>query len=318
MAVITHAFCRRLTMSACALAVLLTTAFSVHAQSVSTGNPLLDELVNNGVEAPNKQKVLLPAPTLTDGMSAQQQENALLPYAKPLGVDNFYDGGVRGRYSYKQSKQKNKLNDGSEVRTVDLYFVAIGDLGAIIKKDLLSDIIPKNNGGIAGIPEGSRELAAKELMKAGVTAGKQPDGSTMGFGTSQANLIDKVYLDIVTKSQTTESLDSIILATQIDPMIASQAGLPCTWQPIKRVAGVYQIVAPKTDYRGAAGYAKATTLKGMPDKILVEIHLIYVEPNGWFRGANFLNSKIGTVVDSAVPDFRRKLAEAKEDQQPAS
>jgi hypothetical protein len=56
-------------------------------------------------------------------------------------------------------------------------------------------------------------------------------------------------------------------------------------------------------------YAKATSLKEPAGAILLEYHMVYDEPQGWFNGANVIRTKLPVIVQDSVKKLRRKLAE---------
>jgi hypothetical protein len=70
-------------------------------------------------------------------------------------------------------------------------------------------------------------------------------------------------------------------------------------------------------YWGAGFYIKATQLRQPADAIFIEFHSAYNEPEGWFGDEpNKLRSKLGTIAQFKVQQFREKLANydpAKED-----
>ena len=42
--------------------------------------------------------------------------------------------------------------------------------------------------------------------------------------------------------------------------------------------------------------------------VLVEYHLVFEEPQGWFGGSNLLRSKLPLVCQDGVRKFRRRMA----------
>jgi hypothetical protein len=42
--------------------------------------------------------------------------------------------------------------------------------------------------------------------------------------------------------------------------------------------------------------------------ILIEYHVAYAEPHGWFKGANLLQSKLPILAQTVVRKLRRNLA----------
>ena len=58
-------------------------------------------------------------------------------------------------------------------------------------------------------------------------------------------------------------------------------------------------------------YAKISRLDLKPRAILVEMHMAFVEPDGWFQGAPILRSKFSVVAQDQVRSLRRELAKKK-------
>lgn len=272
-------------------------------------NPLVAELSTTGFETADGKQIVLPKPLLEDGMTAAEQEAALLPIAKPRGRDRFYKGDIRSVFAF-DVEQVEEYPDGAKLREVKVFFVANGTIEDVNENNLLDGVGKPSQGSDNAIPQDSRELTEQELVKAGLQIGKQENGSYLSYGTIQVNLIDKVYLDVVTKSQTTKEDQSLSMGTSLDESLAKLTELPSTWQPIDRVKNQLQLGMPKEDFFAAAGYVKATALKNEAGKILVEIHVMFVEPEAWYNGRNLLGSKLAPVIDDSVTKFRRKLAQA--------
>lgn len=272
-----------------------------------TGNSLVDSLVTEGFKTVDGDQLVLPKPILIDGMSADQQEQALLPFAKDKGRDRFYDAGIKSVFVFDVDEVK-ELNNKATVRELVVYFVAEGKLDDINEKKLLEDVVkPGEKKQEGALPEGSRELTKDEIEKAKLEVGKKDDGTLINYGSIQANLIDKVHLDVISKSVSTKTDESITVGTRLEPSVAEALNLPCIWQPIERVKNQPTLGDKKESYQAAAGYARATALKNVKDRILVEIHVVFVEPYAWYQGRNLLGSKLPPVINNAVSDFRRKL-----------
>ena len=64
-------------------------------------------------------------------------------------------------------------------------------------------------------------------------------------------------------------------------------------------------------YEGGMSYAKISRTELKPRAILVEMHMAFVEPDGWFQGAPILRSKFSVVAQDQVRSLRRELAKKK-------
>jgi hypothetical protein len=73
------------------------------------------------------------------------------------------------------------------------------------------------------------------------------------------------------------------------------------------------LLGSPTTYVSAGGYLKATKLAQPNGALLVEYHLVYDEPAGWFDGKNLLRPKLNTKAEDDVRLFRRKVRDASEE-----
>jgi hypothetical protein len=73
--------------------------------------------------------------------------------------------------------------------------------------------------------------------------------------------------------------------------------------------GPLQLGSP-SPYTAAGFYLKVTRLIEPAGAALIEYHMVFDEPNGWFGGANLLRSKLPLVIQEEVRNFRRRLIAA--------
>jgi hypothetical protein len=78
--------------------------------------------------------------------------------------------------------------------------------------------------------------------------------------------------------------------------------------PLVRDEAGKQKLGQPHPYHAAGGYLKATRLHEPAGAVLVEYHLTFDEPAGWFSGANLLRSKLPIVSQDGVRKFRRRFA----------
>ena len=60
-------------------------------------------------------------------------------------------------------------------------------------------------------------------------------------------------------------------------------------------------------YDGAGLYMKITALAQPADAVFVECHIVGIEPQGWFNGANLLLSKLPPAIQNQVRSSRRAM-----------
>ncbi len=98
-------------------------------------------------------------------------------------------------------------------------------------------------------------------------------------------------------------------AGRVDPRFAKDADYPNQWRPLLRNEQAEIRLGPAHPWANAGGYAKITRLVDPADAVLIECHVVYEEPYGWFDGANLVKQKGPLIVTEKVRTFRRKLAQ---------
>jgi hypothetical protein len=134
---------------------------------------------------------------------------------------------------------------------------------------------------------------------------------TQGCYLCTFDLLSKVRLTGTSHSYWSRSDDSIIAATMLDPRFTGDADLPNQWQSITRQPDGNVELGEPHPYRGAGEYIKITRLAEPAGALLIEFHVVYVEPKGWFDGSNMLTSKLPAVVQNQIRNMRRELTKAK-------
>ncbi|HEY2882197.1 MAG TPA: hypothetical protein VGJ15_07175, partial [Pirellulales bacterium] len=122
-------------------------------------------------------------------------------------------------------------------------------------------------------------------------------------------LIDIVVLSASARAMETKENDSVIVAFMVDPRLESDQAYPNLWQLILRGAGGVRKLGDTHPYQGMAAYAKITALAAQPDRVFVEYHVAYEEPNGWFNGGEALRSKLPNEYETDSRQFRRDLVD---------
>ncbi len=241
-------------------------------------------------------------------MTAEQQTAAIKSIAGDKPLDDLLKASVNGPFVMKISPIGD-LPDQGHIQQIDLWFVAEGTLAKVEDKKLLDELAsPKKQKKEQDIPEEARALTEAELASRQLTAGEQPDKSTLGYGLLKANILSKVYLQAITKTQASKSPESIISALIVDPKLALDAQFPGQWSPLVEDQNGNESIGKPSPYSAAGAYAKATPIKGVSNRLFIEIHIVFAEPHAWFEGRNMLRSKLPPLLQDTVRTFRRKLA----------
>jgi hypothetical protein len=272
--------------------------------------PLFESLVGKGVQTAQGPALLLPAPSIADGMSAAEQQTAIEAVAKPNHTaESLLRKSVVAPFILKITDDEASKAVGGAGRRVDLWFVVYGDLRRLRDVSFWENQVATANAGVGqnGTEKGT-ELSVPDLAKRGIQVSERDDYRERYLAGSFV-LFDRVR--IRGTIFTTEALDdeSAMFAVMLDPRFTDDSEYPNSWQPVQRDETGKLRVGTIQKYQGAGSYMKATQLKDPADAILVEYHMVFDEPVGWFNGANLLRSKLPILVQDNVRKFRRKLAE---------
>ena len=122
--------------------------------------------------------------------------------------------------------------------------------------------------------------------------------------------MDRVQLELTTRAFASRTKDSMLVASKVDRRFTEDEQFPNLWRPINRGADGKSHIGEPAPYEAAASYVKLTRLAEPAGALLVEYHLVFVEPKAWFGGANLLRSKLPMLFQSRARLFRRKLQKA--------
>jgi hypothetical protein len=273
------------------------------ATPCTAANPIYQALVEKGLALSPQETVKLPPPVLTDGMTSAQQKAAIETL-----LAGKYEWGTFARKALVAPFLLRINDEGREAgqvgRRVDLYFITYGSLDSMRGDDFLKGQL---NFAAADdeSADGSRVkiLTADELSKRGLAV-DQRAGSSRWIAV-ESTLLNKVRLRLTTQNLKSESADSILIASVVDPKFVNDPEYPNDWRPIAAdESGRRQIGAPQP-YAGLASYVKGTQLSDPAGAVFIEYHVAFAEPQGWFHGTNLLRSKLPLVVQNMVRKLRR-------------
>jgi hypothetical protein len=101
--------------------------------------------------------------------------------------------------------------------------------------------------------------------------------------------------------------DSVLVDFVLDPKFAQDAKYPNQWTPGHQDDLGNTVYGNPQPYSGAGAYMKITKLKDSPERVFIEYHLVFDEPNGWFGGGNNLIAKLPNRYEADVHKFREDL-----------
>ena len=288
------------------IAIALAVTEVLHANDAYTSNSMVKQLVTEGLVISSNKKIPLTAPLVLDSMTSKEQEAAIAPIGEKVGLERFYKNSAVSPYVL-EIETADKLDDGSQIQRVDVWFVAYGSLHAMEDKKLLNDLSSEQKKSKSGFPEGFREFTEPELLKYQMGPIANTESMKTIFGSLESMVLDRVHLAIVTRSLATRTEESVCQGTMIEQSAAAKNQLPCRWCPIQRDELGNETLGAPEDYSGAASYLKVTHLKHLEGALLIEMHVLFAEPQGWFNGRNLLRSKLPLLIQDGVRQFRRKL-----------
>lgn len=262
-------------------------------------NPLYQRLLDPGLTVGPARQVKLPPPTLPDGLDAAGQKAAI---RKLIGSEYSFDEFARQSVV---APFLHKIGDAAPadpktpVRTLDIYFVAYGDLKATDDEKFLERLTKVGEGDGKG-----RSLTAAELQKRSITL-KAGDEKREGYGQVEFDFLEKVRLKMTGHATWSKTPGSVTAAAEIDPRFRADPEFPNEWRPIVKAGGESK-AGPPQPYGGAGMYLKITKLAEPAGALFVEQHIVFAEPTGWFDGANLLRSKLPLVVQANVRNMRKE------------
>ncbi|MEN6407925.1 MAG: hypothetical protein ABFC77_15835 [Thermoguttaceae bacterium] len=288
-------------------------AVIVLASADHAKNPIFDELTQRGLAMSDGSTVKLPPPIAAEGLDAAGQRAAL---EKASGPSATFDELIQKSY-YTPTIVKIRtvrpfVDEKSAVRSVDLWFVARGDWKTLTSKEFLESVFKSKSEGRSGVVSKLGELTEPE-MAARKLLSPDDEGCRSRFIYTTFSLFERVELSTTRHATVTRGKDFVLAAARVDPRFDGDRDFPNQWRPLVRDAEANIKPGPAKPYAHAGGYAKITRLKEPSDTVLVECHLVYEEPYGWFDGVNLVKQKVPAMVKEKARTFRRKLALAKED-----
>lgn len=269
------------------------------AETHEQRNPLYRELRETGLDVGATERAKLPAPICADGLTDKDQQ-ALLK--KVMGDEYSPDEFLRNSPLAPFRLRLREVTPAapkSLTRSVEVVFVAYGDLKTLGNKEFLDRVLAVNReqGKATSLP-------AETLKKYAITV---KDAEYEGYAQLVFNLIDKVELRATGRSLWSKTDHSIIVAGKLDGRFKDDADFANRWSPLTRGPGGKFTAGKASPYDGAGYYVKITQLAQPKGGLLVEGHILFHEPEGWFEGTSLLNSKLPPVLQSQVRSFRREL-----------
>jgi hypothetical protein len=274
-------------------------------------NPVFQQLVEKGVPVPDGSMVKLPPPTLTEGMDAAAQRAAIGQVAQPAHTADDLLQSSNAAPLAMQIQALKTIEGQSRVEQVEFWFVAFGDWDTMNSAEFLQSILKtveqesKDNRVAKSGTLTPQQLAARNIQPPPASPGLEQSWFYTTF-----SLFGKVQVSSTRHTAIMRQPNTSILAGIVDPRFTGDAEFPDQWRPMSRDDSGQLQIGPPVPYTSAGFYLKVTRLIDPAGAALIEYHMVFDEPTGWFGGANLLRSKLPLVVQDEVRNFRRRLAAA--------
>ncbi len=192
-------------------------------------NPLLGELLTQGVPLPMGPTFRLPGPVMADGLDAKQQEAVLKKTADDLPFDLFTSTSEAAPHVLKID---SVVAAGKRVaQTVDLYFLAYGKLERVVQDDVLNKLIgtdAKKTKDVVAV----KVLSAEALRKRGIEL-QQGAHLEERYAHLDVFLLDKIKITGITHNLRTDGPGSVVLTMQLDARFANDQEYPNRWRILR-------------------------------------------------------------------------------------
>jgi hypothetical protein len=294
-------------MGSLALGIALAAAVAARAEE----NPVFQQLIEKGVPVPDGTLVKLPPPTLTEGMDAAAQRAAIGQVAQPAHTADDLLQNSNAAPLAMQIQALKTIAGRSHVEQVEFWFVAYGDWETMNSAEFLQSVLKtveqqsKDNRVATSGSLTPAQLAARHIAQPPAVTGLEQSWFYTTF-----SLFGKVQVSSTRHTATTREPNMSILAGVVDPRFVGDAEFPDQWRPMTHDDSGQLQIGAAVPYTSAGFYLKVTRLIEPAGAALIEYHMVFDEPLGWFGGANLLRSKLPLVVQDEVRNFRRRLTAA--------
>jgi len=267
-------------------------------------NAVFAQVLRQGVEV-GGQTVVLPPPRFIDGQTADKERAALREVAESdRAVDEMLRDSVTAPYIIKVRDQRAS---GATIRLADLWFVVHAPLEKI---DPVHEVAraDQKKVEVANMLFETRLLKADEIRSAGIKPAQTAATQTDWYAHVHSRLLDRIEFDVMNHGAVSQSPDSIVVASRTDPAFEKTKSDANNWRAVAATGGANALGSGTQPYPGGISYAKISRCSLKPGALVVEMHVAFVEPDGWFQGAPILRSKFGVIAQDQIRTLRRELA----------
>jgi hypothetical protein len=266
-------------------------------------NPVFIHVLEQGLEV-GGQTIKLPPPRLVDGAGADAERAALTELAgSDRAFEDLFRDSVTAPFIIKVHDVKAS---GATVRQADVWFAVHGDLKGI---DPAHEAARTDQKAVevANMWFQTRILKPEEIRAAGAKAADTSAGKSW-YAHIHAKLLDRIDFETTNHVVGSQSSESIVIASATDPSFSNAGPLSNGWKPLIKTDSAQGDTSARQPYAGGSSYAKISRAAFRPGALFVEMHVAFVEPDGWFQGAPILRSKFSVAAQDQIRTLRRELA----------
>jgi hypothetical protein len=266
-------------------------------------NPVFIHVLEQGLEV-GGQTIKLPPPRLVDGAGADAERAALTELAgSDRAFEDLFRDSVTAPFIIKVHDVKAS---GATVRQADVWFAVHGDLKGI---DPAHEAARTDQKAVevANMWFQTRILKPEEIRAAGAKAADTSAGKSW-YAHIHAKLLDRIDFETTNHVVGSQSSESIVIASATDPSFPNAGPLSNGWKPLTKADSAQGDTSARQPYAGGISYAKISRAAFKPGALFVEMHVAFVEPDGWFQGAPILRSKFSVAAQDQIRTLRRDLA----------
>jgi len=277
-------------------------AWVLTAQVGPTANPVLDTLIERGVQAQGVA-VRLPQPSLADGQDVGAGRAALRDLVgDDRGVANFVRDSVTAPFVLKT--RDTQAGDAT-IRSADLWFIVHGDLDEVDLKQVLgkTDASSVEAGNMRFT---TKLLTANDLRDRKLDRLPEAPERDEWYNHATGRLLDRIAVGSTDRVVATRTADSLTVAALTSRTFDADPTWPNRWSTITRTGATETTGSPQV-YDGGGSYVKITKLGTAPGTLFVEAHIAFVEPHPWFDGNPILRSKFSVICQDQVRQLRREI-----------
>jgi hypothetical protein len=290
--------------------MLLLVTIAAHAE-----NPVFEQVCSTGIplNPSTDATVALPAPTMADGLNAEQQREVLNAIAERKSprrrVDDLLKKSVVAPFVWELEKAPVPGSD-DPVWRLNAWYVAYGELEPFLEESFVERWLDfSGSRADPRLPVRSESIPADKLEALDI-ATVDSETSHENYAFSTASLFDRVLLSATRRVLITQDEESVVIAAIVDPRFQDDEDFPNCWQPLTKNSRGEFTIGERQPYVCSGMYMKVTRLQEPDGALLIEYHQLFAEPTEWFDGKNLLRSKIPLAVQDAVRDLRRRLLKA--------